>query len=128
MSDQQPAVGLTLNPSAPPVGLALGEPIEYWQPNLLLAFTDKVHRAVQGCDQGEKVGYAVSLTVLPGQAPGQMIPVFVVAITMPGVEVGSKSYGTWMSMDLHLAEDQVAEQTRALVEQMRQQRSSALTV
>jgi hypothetical protein len=65
------------------------------------------------------VNYAVSLTVVPGQAPGIFVPVTIIVLTA-AESLGSEvvGYASSLSMDLHLSEARVQEAVAGLLDQV----------
>jgi hypothetical protein len=87
--------------------------------HLLIPLETYVSEAInQHAGQDEMIGYAVSLTVVPGQAPGQFVPVIVIVLTAESPD-GVPSYATSLSMDLHQSRAAVQEVVASLFEQIR---------
>ena len=95
--------------------------------NLMSTLEHNVCEAIHEHSDGEQVSYSVSMTVVPGDAPGEFVPVAVLVLTIAGVTLGERAYSTNLSMDLHMTQITVSETVAKMIEAMRAQRSEELT-
>lgn len=125
MTDQ-PIPGLKFDPKAAPLTLAANHTVVIPNDvNLVGKASDLLARAVRRIAPSEEIGHSVSMTVVPGQAPGTFLPVLVLVLTGRAVSLGERCVVTVVTQDLHLTREGVEEVVHGALEQMREQRSLA---
>jgi hypothetical protein len=65
--------------------------------------------------------------MLPGNQPGQFMPVLIAVITMPGVVLGERSQGLSTILDLGVTDEAISDMTRGMVEGIRKSRTEYLS-
>lgn len=66
----------------------------------------------------QEIGYAVELTVVPGEAPGQFVPVLIIVLSAAASPEAVRGYATSLSMDLHPSGPVVQEVVAGLLGQI----------
>lgn len=94
--------------------------------DLITRLNDMVAHAVDTLSEPQEVGYAVSMTVVPDQAPGKFVPVSAVVLTIPAANPDDTIYVTNMSANLKLSQSAVVDMVKVSLENMRTQRTEDL--
>lgn len=94
--------------------------------NIIDRISKVIENSIPKYNQGETAEYAISMTVLPGNQPGQFLPALVTVLTLPGVVIGERAQSVSINFNLAIEDDQIDQLVNESLESLRVERSKAL--
>ena len=95
--------------------------------NMLDRISKVIEASLEKHSHGEISEYGISMTVLPGNQPGQFVPALITVITLPGIVIGERAQSVSINFNLGIEDAQIDQLVSESLEGLRTERSKALS-